>query len=77
LPEAQSPIVPVVIREEKAALEAQVMLEGEGFLAIAIRPPTVPAGTARLRFAFTAAHPDKDIERLADVVRRRILKRNA
>ena len=39
----------------------------------AIRPPTVPAGTARLRFTFTAAHPDHDIERLADVVRRRIL----
>ncbi len=77
LPEAQSPIVPIVIGEEKAALDAQRMLEGEGFLAVAIRPPTVPAGTARLRFAFTAAHPEKEIERLADVVRTRILKRNA
>jgi 8-amino-7-oxononanoate synthase len=77
LPEAQSPIVPVVIGEEKAALDAQAMLEDEGFLAVAIRPPTVPAGTARLRFAFTAAHPEKDIERLANVVRTRILKHNA
>ena len=77
LPEAQSPIVPVVIGEEKSALDAQAMLEDEGFLAVAIRPPTVPAGTARLRFAFTAAHPEKDIERLADVVRTRVLKRNA
>ncbi len=74
LPEAQSAIVPVVIGEEKAALDAQALLENEGFLAIAIRPPTVPAGTARLRFAFTAAHPEKEIERLADVVRARILK---
>ncbi len=77
LPEAQSTIVPVVIGEEKAALEAQAMLEDEGFLAVAIRPPTVPAGTSRLRFAFTAAHPVKEIERLADVVRTRILKCNA
>ena len=36
---------------------------------------TVPAGTARLRFAFTALHPDADIERLADVVRMRVLRR--
>jgi 8-amino-7-oxononanoate synthase len=34
-----------------------------------IRPPTVPAGTARLRFAFTALHPDEEIARLADAVR--------
>ncbi len=77
LPEAQSPIVPVVIGKEKAALDAQAILEDEGFLAVAIRPPTVPAGTARLRFAFTAAHPEKEIERLAEVVRTRVLKRNS
>ena len=46
----------------------------EGFLVIAIRPPTVPAGTARLRFAFTARHPDAEIARLADVVRSRVLR---
>jgi 8-amino-7-oxononanoate synthase len=47
-------------------------LEAEGFLAVAIRPPTVPEGTARLRLAFTAAHPDAEIERLADLVRERV-----
>ncbi|HEV7983218.1 MAG TPA: 8-amino-7-oxononanoate synthase, partial [Xanthobacteraceae bacterium] len=36
---------------------------------VPIRPPTVPAGTARLRFAFTARHDDGDIARLADLVR--------
>ena len=36
--------------------------------------PTVPAGTARLRFAFTALHPDADIERLAEVMRMRVLR---
>jgi 8-amino-7-oxononanoate synthase len=73
LPEAASPIVPLVIGEAEAALAASRLLEAEGFLVIAIRPPTVPAGTARLRFTFTAGHPDAEIERLADLVRRRIL----
>ena len=69
LPEAQSPIVPVVIGEAEAALAASRLLEDEGFLVVAIRPPTVPAGTARLRLTFTAQHPDDEIERLADIVR--------
>jgi 8-amino-7-oxononanoate synthase len=73
LPQAQSPIVPVVIGEENDALAASRLLEDEGFLAVAIRPPTVPAGTARLRLTFTAQHPDEAIERLAGVVRARIL----
>jgi 8-amino-7-oxononanoate synthase len=69
LPLAQSPIVPVLLGDERAALEAQTLLEREGFLAVAIRPPTVPEGTARLRLAFTAGHADADIARLADLVR--------
>jgi 8-amino-7-oxononanoate synthase len=74
LPEAQSPIVPVLIGESEAALAASRLLEDEGFLAVAIRPPTVPAGTARLRLTFSAAHPDAEIARLAGIVRTRILK---
>jgi 8-amino-7-oxononanoate synthase len=73
LPLAQSPIVPVVLGDEMRALEAQQILEREGFLVTAIRPPTVPAGTARLRLAFTAAHPEDEIARLASVIRTRIL----
>jgi len=73
LPEAQSPIVPVIIGAEEATLAASQMLADEGYLAAAIRPPTVPAGTARLRLTFTAQHPDDAIERLADIVRNRIL----
>jgi 8-amino-7-oxononanoate synthase len=73
LPEAESPIVPLIIGEAQAALQAARLLEEEGFLVVAIRPPTVAAGTARLRFAFTAQHPDAEIERLAEVVRSRIL----
>jgi 8-amino-7-oxononanoate synthase len=73
LPEAQSPIVPVVIGDEETALVASRFLEDEGYLVVAIRPPTVPVGTARLRLTFTAQHPDEDVARLADIVRERIL----
>jgi len=73
LPEAQSPIVPVVIGDEETALAASRFLENEGYLVIAIRPPTVPAGTARLRLTFTAQHPDDEIGRLADIVRDKLL----
>lgn len=73
LPDVQSPIVPVVVGEAQVALEASSMLEDEGFLGVAIRPPTVPAGTARLRLTFTAQHPDDQIARLAALVRDRVL----
>lgn len=73
LPDAQSAIVPVVIGEPHAALRAARLLEAEGFLVVPIRPPTVPAGTARLRLTFSAAHPDAEIERLADLMRTRVL----
>jgi 8-amino-7-oxononanoate synthase len=73
LAEAASPIVPVIVGEAENALAAARILEAEGFLAVPIRPPTVPAGTARLRLAFTACHEDADIARLADLVRTRIL----
>jgi len=75
LPVAQSAIVPVIVGESDAALAASELLQEEGFLVVAIRPPTVPAGTARLRFAFTAQHPDAEVERLAGIVRMRLLRR--
>ncbi|HEX4410638.1 MAG TPA: 8-amino-7-oxononanoate synthase [Xanthobacteraceae bacterium] len=74
LPAAQSAIVPVIVGDNEAALAASNMLRDEGFLVVAIRPPTVPQGTARLRFAFTAQHPDNEIERLAEIVRMRVLR---
>lgn len=69
LPEAQSPIVPVVIGEAQAALDLSAALEARGFLVVAIRPPTVPAGTARLRVAFSAAHQEEQVDALAKAVR--------
>jgi 8-amino-7-oxononanoate synthase len=71
--EPQSPIVPIVLGDTLRALEASRPLEDEGFLVTAIRPPTVPDGTARLRLAFCAQHPDAEIERLATTLRTRVL----
>lgn len=73
LPDAQSPIVPVIIGGEEPTMQASRMLADEGFLVTGIRPPTVKDGTARLRFTFTAQHPPADIERLAGIVRSKIL----
>ncbi|HEY0649743.1 8-amino-7-oxononanoate synthase [Phenylobacterium sp.] len=69
LPDATSAIVPIVIGPAEKALEAAAALEAQGLLAVPIRPPTVPAGTARLRLAFTAGHPDEAVDRLAEAVR--------
>ncbi|HBM87759.1 MAG: 8-amino-7-oxononanoate synthase [Parvibaculaceae bacterium] len=77
LPAAESPIVPLVLGDPETTLKASAFLEEEGFLVTAIRPPTVPKGTARLRFTFTALHKDKDIDRLADLVRTQILNKRA
>lgn len=75
LPEAESAIVPIVVGGAQQALDASRALEAEGFLVVAIRPPTVPEGTARLRLAFSALHPDAEIARLAATVRSHILEK--
>lgn len=69
LPEAESAVVPLVLGDETRALQASAALAERGFLVTAIRPPTVPAGTSRLRFTFSAAHSEDDIARLVDAVR--------
>jgi len=73
LPLAASQIVPIVLRDEKRAMAASAALEDAGFLVTAIRPPTVPDGTARLRFAFSALHEEQDVLALAQAVRSRVL----
>jgi 8-amino-7-oxononanoate synthase len=61
-------IVPVIAGSADAALGFSAKLRDAGFWATAIRPPTVPQGTARVRFAFTGAHDEADIDRLLDVL---------
>ncbi len=64
-PPASSAIVPVVVGSAERALEASAFLEEHGFLVTPIRPPSVPPGTARLRFAFSASHHPESIARVA------------
>lgn len=59
-----SPIVPIVIGDERAAVAASAALLEQGIFVPAIRPPTVAPGTSRLRLALSAAHSDDDIDRL-------------
>ncbi len=59
-----SPIVPVVLGDEASALAGAEALLEAGLLVPAIRPPTVPIGSSRLRVALSAAHTDDQVERL-------------
>ncbi|MBV9660706.1 MAG: 8-amino-7-oxononanoate synthase [Acidimicrobiales bacterium] len=60
-----SPILPVVIGDEETAVKASQLLLEQGLLVPAIRPPTVPPGTSRLRISLSAAHRSPDVARLA------------
>lgn len=64
--DSSTQIVPAIVGDEGRALALAATLEQRGLLAVAIRPPTVPAGTSRLRIALSAAHRDADIDRLID-----------
>jgi 8-amino-7-oxononanoate synthase len=61
-----SPIIPVVVGEAEAAVDFSRRLLERGIFVSAIRPPTVPKGTARLRVTVTAAHTDEDIARCCE-----------
>lgn len=65
IPEPQSAIIPIVLETPERAMRASSALEERGFLVVAIRPPTVPVGTARLRVTFSAEHSADDIQNLA------------
>jgi 8-amino-7-oxononanoate synthase len=63
-----SHIVPWIIGTDAAAVEKARELQSAGFYALAVRPPTVPEGTSRIRFSLTADITDEEIERLIAVV---------
>ncbi|MET0726800.1 MAG: 8-amino-7-oxononanoate synthase [Acidimicrobiales bacterium] len=70
-----SPIVPVVLGDEDRALKAAAALLEAGILVPAIRPPTVPPGTSRLRIALSAGHTDEMIDLLVTELARLDLSR--
>ncbi|MBP2673685.1 MAG: bioF, partial [Deltaproteobacteria bacterium] len=57
-----SQIVPVVVRESARAVTLSAYLAERGYLVLPVRPPTVPEGSARLRFSLTAAHKDSHLK---------------
>jgi 8-amino-7-oxononanoate synthase len=61
-------IVPVILGSAEAATAMSGQLRQAGLWATSIRPPTVPAGTARLRLTFTAAHQESDVDRLLEAL---------
>jgi len=67
---SRTPIQPVVLGSVAAVLAAQRELDAEGLAVVAIRPPTVPKGSARLRIALTAAHTESQIDQLAEALGR-------
>ena len=63
------PIQPVIIGENREVMQVRNKLQNRGILVPAIRPPTVPKSSARLRISLSAAHSIKDVERLAAALR--------
>ena len=70
LPPPASVIVPMVLGAEARAMAVSAELEAAGYLVTAIRPPTVPEGTSRLRITFAAGHSEEDVAGLAEALRK-------
>ncbi len=68
LGESSTPVQPLLIGGNDAALRAMQALWDQGLWVPAIRPPTVPAGSARLRLSLSAAHAPGDLRRLLDAI---------
>jgi 8-amino-7-oxononanoate synthase len=66
--DSNTPIQPLLIGDNAAALAASKALEERGFLITAIRPPTVPEGRARLRITLSALHSDSQVDALLDAL---------
>ncbi|MFC5471069.1 8-amino-7-oxononanoate synthase [Cohnella suwonensis] len=64
-----TPIVPLLVGDNDRALRFSIALEEEGIAAVAIRPPTVPAGTARIRFTLSASHTVNELKEAAARIR--------
>ena len=66
--QSASQIIPILVGDNARALALAAGLRERGLLAVAIRPPTVPEGTARLRFSITLAHTEADLARAAEII---------
>jgi 8-amino-7-oxononanoate synthase len=68
LPESPTAIQPLIVGDNARAMRVMAQLDARGLRVGAIRPPTVPAGTARLRIALSASHSEADVARLVDAL---------
>ncbi|MDL2200206.1 8-amino-7-oxononanoate synthase [Halopseudomonas aestusnigri] len=68
LMDSPTPIQPIVVGTSERALALSAALRARGLLVTAIRPPTVPQGTARLRVTLSAAHTEQQVDRLLDAL---------
>ena len=68
LMDSPTPIQPILVGSSERALKLSAALRERGILVGAIRPPTVPAGSARLRVTFSASHSEAQVERLLDIL---------
>ncbi len=70
--DSPTPIQPLVVGSAERALRVSDALLGEGLLVTAIRPPTVPPNTARLRVTLSAAHTEAHVDRLLAALERHL-----
>ena len=70
VPAGDSPIVPIPMGDESAALSAAEWLRDAGLLVVAVRPPTVPRGTSRLRVTLSSEHTDDEVAAMVAAVSR-------
>jgi len=68
LPDSPTAIQPLIVGDNARAMQTMAQLDARGLRVGAIRPPTVPAGTARLRITLSASHSEADVARLLDAL---------
>ncbi|NDI35064.1 8-amino-7-oxononanoate synthase [Chengkuizengella sediminis] len=61
--ESESQIIPLIVGDNKKTMEFSTLLQEKGVAAVAVRPPTVPEGTARIRFTIMSSHQDQDLKK--------------
>jgi 7-keto-8-aminopelargonate synthetase-like enzyme len=65
---SETQIVPVLVGENEPTLTFAARLTDQGLMAVALRPPTVPPGRARVRFSLSAAHAEADLSRAREII---------